>query len=676
MELLDMLARKASDQTEPLVWVSRLAIYRTIHDGPDLIRTIPLERGVNIIWARELDEVSIDEVEVAGHSAGKTTFCRLLRYCLGEAAFANKSLRQLIRKSFPGGYVAADVHLAGEVWAVARPIGNSHVSYARKACGIDDLFSDRPSTDSYQAFLNELGKKTTHGLRTATVVRSNEPIQWDHMLAWCSRDQEARYQELWQWRSPRSDSETPALERPKADGLFVMGTILDLFDQKELLLEERLSELSRDIQGLKDRIEQRRREVVYWRNHYDKKLRGLLDIDAGEDVPLKGGGLYTKNFTDLVAEALPDVADGLNGVRSEIRAEQRRIAGLEYRIQGMRGQLEKLKASHAQDVAASIEIDSGLMERAKARRDLDQLGEEICTYGDVAFRDCSHIAQRRASLSFVEAQDELSLGQAKATREDRLVALQEKVDAVQAELRKLIEERDSLLQAKQDLIKREDTLRRKRDDLEESLRELSRWDAAATNGGSDDPIIALRDTLEELETEENAADTELTSLLDGADEARDLLSNLFDQSAKTVLSPAYSGAVSFSGRELSFSLKHGPALAGEAMQTLSILIADVSCILFRVLGYGHLPCFLVHDSPREADLDPRIYESFQLFLTSLNDACGGEHSCPFQYIMTTTTPPPKAVQDRFVRDTIDARSENEMLLRKNVARIENGGLLE
>jgi chromosome segregation ATPase len=515
-----------------------------------------------------------------------------------------------------------------------------------------------------------------HDLSTASVVRSEELIRWDHVLAWCARDQEARYQELWQWRSPRSDSETPALERPKADGLFVMGTILDLFNQNEILLEERLSGLTREIEKTKQEIEKRRREVVYWRKHHDKKLRELLDLDANEAIPVKGGDLYTRNFTDLVNEALSGVDRDLSDLRSKILADQRKIDGLEYRIQDLRDQLGKLKASHAQGAAAKIEIDSGLMERAKARRDLDQLGEQICTYGNVAFRDCSHIAQRRESLSFSEAQDEEYLGEAAAMKQNLQVALQEKADAIQAELRRSMDELDALAKAKRELVKHEDDLRRNRDGLEESLRELGRWDAAATNGDSDDPIVALRDKLEQLEAEEKAAEMELTSLLDGADEARALLSEVFDQSVKTVLSEAYSGAVGFNGRELSFSLRHGPALAGEAMQTLSILIADVSCMLFRVLGHGHLPGLLVHDSPREADLDPRIYESFQLFLASLNDACGGQCSCPFQYIMTTTTPPPEAVQDRFVRDTLDARSENEMLLRKNVARVENGGFFE
>ena len=55
-------------------------------------------------------------------------------------------------------------------------------------------------------------------------------------------------------------------------------------------------------------------------------------------------------------------------------------------------------------------------------------------------------------------------------------------------------------------------------------------------------------------------------------------------------------------------------------------------------GKGHIPSFLVHDSPREADLGASIYNRIFDFGHRL------ENSTPaplFQYIITTTTEPPK-----------------------------------
>jgi hypothetical protein len=53
-------------------------------------------------------------------------------------------------------------------------------------------------------------------------------------------------------------------------------------------------------------------------------------------------------------------------------------------------------------------------------------------------------------------------------------------------------------------------------------------------------------------------------------------------------------------------------------------------------GDGHHPRFLVHDSPRESDLDPSIYRSLFAVVSDLEN---GEESA-FQHIVTTTEPPP------------------------------------
>jgi predicted transcriptional regulator of viral defense system len=55
-------------------------------------------------------------------------------------------------------------------------------------------------------------------------------------------------------------------------------------------------------------------------------------------------------------------------------------------------------------------------------------------------------------------------------------------------------------------------------------------------------------------------------------------------------------------------------------------------------GNGHHPRFLIHDSPREADMADNIYAGLFEAAIALEQACESEPS--FQYIVTTTAEPP------------------------------------
>ena len=66
----------------PRLWVRRLVIWR---EPGAIIRSIDLKPGLNIVWSPDPGSAQAGPI---GHGAGKTMFCRLLRYCLGEDSFA------------------------------------------------------------------------------------------------------------------------------------------------------------------------------------------------------------------------------------------------------------------------------------------------------------------------------------------------------------------------------------------------------------------------------------------------------------------------------------------------------------------------------------------------------------------------------------------------------------
>jgi hypothetical protein len=247
MKILDQLP-KPPVKTEPDVWVSRLVLYAKLTPTPEVIRDVGLRPGVNIVWAEE-PESETDKSDIAGHSAGKTTFCRLIRYVLGEKTYSNKSGTQAIRKSFPNGYVAAEIVIKGIRWAVLRPLGENRNSWVLNGGTVEQIVENKGDAAYQETYPQKLGLDVLlDGLASATVVRTNEEIRWGHVLAWCTRDQEARFQNAYEWRSSRSESEWPTFRFPKSDPLFVMRVVLGLFLPDELSTEENLSGNLRDLE--------------------------------------------------------------------------------------------------------------------------------------------------------------------------------------------------------------------------------------------------------------------------------------------------------------------------------------------------------------------------------------------------------------------------------------------
>ena len=79
-----------------------------------------------------------------------------------------------------------------------------------------------------------------------------------------------------------------------------------------------------------------------------------------------------------------------------------------------------------------------------------------------------------------------------------------------------------------------------------------------------------------------------------------------------------------------------------ALDSLKIVAFDLAALHMAVEEKADLPAFLLHDSPREADLDGQLYAR----LFSLVHQWEGQAETPcFQYIVTTTTAPPPELQD-------------------------------
>jgi hypothetical protein len=106
------------------------------------------------------------------------------------------------------------------------------------------------------------------------------------------------------------------------------------------------------------------------------------------------------------------------------------------------------------------------------------------------------------------------------------------------------------------------------------------------------------------------------------------------------------------------------AANGAAIATLATVLGmDLACLTGSICGLGHLPGFLLHDSPKEADLEPVLYE--HVFALALElEGVFGSRTPTFQYIVTTTTqPPPEVAGGPYTRLVLDRREDDGLLLR-------------
>ena len=91
------------------------------------------------------------------------------------------------------------------------------------------------------------------------------------------------------------------------------------------------------------------------------------------------------------------------------------------------------------------------------------------------------------------------------------------------------------------------------------------------------------------------------------------LSRFFNAIIRAALGTDAAGEISFDGNGLKASVELGGERSTAAIDSLKVIAFDLAVMSMSIEGHTHLPAFLVHDSPREADLGLSVYHRlFQL----------------------------------------------------------------
>jgi hypothetical protein len=141
-------------------------------------------------------------------------------------------------------------------------------------------------------------------------------------------------------------------------------------------------------------------------------------------------------------------------------------------------------------------------------------------------------------------------------------------------------------------------------------------------------------------------------------------SEVYSQLIRAVMGKSLSAAVEFSGRSIALSLEYHGKLTSAAIESIKIIAFDLAAMLSSVEGIGFHPRLLIHDGPREADMSTEIYQKFFLFAQAMEEAFGKGGTPSFQYIITTTEPPPEDLRKKpWLLEILDASEPGKRLFK-------------
>jgi hypothetical protein len=623
----------APQRLEPVIWVRRLRLVRELRPEPEhIIREVELRRGLNIVWAPPQAEhaTGLFGAGITGHTAGKTSFCRLIRYALGERHFANEETRQSIRARLPSAWLLAEVVVDGCCWAVARPLGHVGKSFCIPNAGVADLPSGERSGD-LTPYLDAIAAATTARLPATRFPGSDAGITWDHLLPWLTRDQECRFADFAVWRHPSSASEAPQLSSEERH--FIMRSALGLVSDAE-------------------REEQHRNATLVARK---KKLTDRLPLLSHQAQVDERRLAEVVGQTDVVASGL--AADRLRGDlfrrRNILEQRRRELLANDPREEGRT--VRERAAVEAENTARDLrDVEERL---AGAQIDLDTLtseheGEqqrhllsELKPSGDycrvplaMARREGCPLYSPR-SIDFLAARGERSLEEIRAATE-RLVAFleserREKKVALEAATERHAEAARRLIRVQTEFDR--ELMRLGEQDFRVREEERLLASAAESRHEADQAEQEIRRLAEEVTRSYDlqAAHRERQS----AEYAR--LSTAFETTIRALLGDDMQAHVESAGRSLELQVVRDGRRDSAAITTVKLLAFDLAALVTSVSGQGEFPRILVHDGPREADLAPDVYERLFLYVRELEKRFADEPG--FQYVVTTTTEPPAAV---------------------------------
>ena len=653
--------KPAQDQREPVIWVRELRVLKDLQPGDEFVaRQMELRRGLNVVWAHPApprEDDALFENVLQGHTAGKTTFCRILRYALGEDHFGDEAIREAIRGSeeLCKGWVVAEVHVREVPWLIARPFEIGPHPFAIKGATIDALFSPEAERGEFDDYRKALNEAATCDLPVKALPDSGLTLDWQDLLAWLSRDQECRLAHLLEWRHSASDSGSAKHDRDARE--LLVRSVLNIVSEQE---NKELAENER----LLTKKEKARRQVPLSR-HQARSDRQFLEQKFGASLPEFDDGLFADAVLVPLNAFAAKVQQGRAALPSadEMKALQKAYTdavGLESRAaQDVEHAREKLKAEEAV-LNAAQQNKSG-----EVHKELFKQLPPTSEYCNVPIREalasgCELVKLRFPNFSEEKAKQNFEL---EVKRQDQVVTAHRRVVEQKIKSHKEVE-----LAVGTTRNKWESAQKIRMAGIEHAIAEEQRItflrDLAARAAKAWKEAAECEESLPKIETEIRECQARQEIIRQQHATALGNFSVLFDYVMRALLGEEISGSVDLSGRNVALEVEYHGQRRSTAINTLKFTVFDMAALVSGVEGHAFHPRFLLHDCPREADMDAAIYRKLFVFARELEKSFGTEREPNFQYIITTTETPPRSVRQLpWLIQELDASHKETRFLR-------------
>ena len=632
--------------TQPTLWVRRLTIWK---EPRVPVRTVELRPGLNFIWSPDpADFGGRSDAGELGHGAGKTLFCRLLRYCLGEDRFAPEDQRLSIGAEFLNGWVSAEVMLHGAPWGVLRPLGMGRNHFSVADVLPEQLFDRLNEPTGMAPLLNAIENQILTTKVAALMPVDHPHDAWRVALAWLTRDQECRFDHVLDWRSAESASDSPTRSMSRSRLQEALRGLIAAISPEEIELQEAVSALTEAHKA--KTVDVGRRQWACERLH--KEIIRTLELPPA-DVPegRLGIDVLRQAGTQKLAQASKVNTDvdvsNLGELREKWHAEDQHVAKLEK-------QLTVLETSLPLHKSLFTQYQSELPVSSARVRDADVPACQICEVPiDRVLAEGCKLSHKLPDFAQLRARHEAlkkQIADAKTTVE----RIDKEVTSLKQQLPPARAVRDALRQTLTKAEKLNESrssswfkVTRSLDDIKRLARDWDDWDQAIADAAK---LVSQMDD----KRDRMGAFREKQSLV------FDRLSSYFNSVIHTVVGPMASGRVTLDGNGVKLAVQLGGERSTAAIESLKVIAFDIAVMCMSIEGTTHLPAFLVHDSPREADLGLSVYHRLFNTVATLE----GRENSAFQYIVTTTTQPPLEFQQLpWLRLELRGSPSTERLLR-------------
>ena len=612
----------ATDRPEPALWLKRVVLLEDADPSKLVREPIEFKRGFNLIRTSPRLET---DTSVIAHSVGKTLLMRLIRYSLGEENYASEDSQLSLQAVLPAAHLVCQWRVASQNWIIVRPF-HDHAHGVSWCCQADDwqtAFDEEAQRIPFGQFLEAVSSAVTDGLPDFENSKGQKP-RWLDILGWLARDCECGYRKENEWR--HSDMN--------------LGKPSDL-DFNRLLMQW--------LTGLMSKLEvELRREGWNQLGERGKAKRSADRLHRDLTV-----------LEESLRSAMDQPRQEPNG-EDDIQPTFDPVAIVNIATESFQGKIDSLKATH----------DLTAMEK-----EISNLQQKLDTARGEAGKASGMLSSKRSTLKLMKKsqQNKVDLDRCTASPcELRQLLDKEKklgADPAKPEMAEILSEEikglgESTKQADADLEKLEQTLKSKRADfysssekLQKQFGELQRlkgqWEshrisaeryqrvakeAVAQEKLRDKSDADEKDTQAKLESERKTMDY-AKKVTDFSNFYSQLLRQIFEQDSKSII------GVDGNGIKVEPDKKLTPG--GRALSAMAKVVTfDLACVAASIMGLGNHPRFLMHDSPREGEMETELFvKLFDLacYLETLSD----DSEPSFQYIVTTTTPPETYAEDTY-----------------------------